>query len=344
MKHIITILLSVVISATAMGQNIYHIHQNHDESHPHFPVNIKESYPLKSTREIKQSLDSIVLKIYNWSTMQWEDDQKYEYTYDNDGNKISTISYLINENTGSWVNSAKWVTNYDTNEQSTETISYAWMENNGQWVNSYQWVYTYDENGNETSYSYYAWNDTTAKWKGSEKYEYTYDANGNITTFLSYEWDENANQWVNFWKAEYTYNLAYALDELLLPPFDFYTLFGLNVIANMPVDYISYYFADNIWYEYGKTTYYYSEVSTGVWKIPEPGIKVFPNPATDYIVLDIDNISPSALIEMFNIQGKKVLHQVVNGKNISVGQLTEGFYTYKINDNGKVYNGKIVVE
>jgi Leucine-rich repeat (LRR) protein len=74
-------------------------------------------------------------------------------------------------------------------------------------------------------------------------------------------------------------------------------------------------------------------------------ISVYPNPATAFFTFDLKNISESAMVELFDLQGKKVLEQKLSeNKQISVSNLPKGLYMYKINNGGKLYTGKIAVE
>ena len=68
-------------------------------------------------------------------------------------------------------------------------------------------------------------------------------------------------------------------------------------------------------------------------------------PFSEYIVFDVINISDSATIEIFDNQGKKILEQKlsVTGQ-IFISKLAKGLYLYRINNNGSIYNGKIIVE
>jgi hypothetical protein len=53
------------------------------------------------------------------------------------------------------------------------------------------------------------------------------------------------------------------------------------------------------WVGTSKTSYYYSEHNS---EIPAEYINVYPNPASEYIVFYINNISESATVEIFNNQ------------------------------------------
>jgi hypothetical protein len=99
------------------------------------------------------------------------------------------------------------------------------------------------------------------------------------------------------------------------------------------------------WFASFTNTYYYSEHDfTLIPEIPEKHISVYPNPASEYILFDITNINELAKIEIFDNQGKKVLEQSlpVTGQ-IFINHLAKGLYLYRINNNGNIYKGKIIV-
>ena len=76
-------------------------------------------------------------------------------------------------------------------------------------------------------------------------------------------------------------------------------------------------------------------------------IKVYPNPARDYINVDIEatNFKQSD-IELFDMQGKLVKKAKLKskqGNRINVSNLNAGAYTYNVSINGKTISGKIIV-
>jgi hypothetical protein len=74
-------------------------------------------------------------------------------------------------------------------------------------------------------------------------------------------------------------------------------------------------------------------------------INIYPNPAKEYMVFDITNISSSATVELFDIQGKKVLEQKLpENRQVSVSSLPKGLYLYRLNDRDNIYKGKITLE
>lgn len=76
-------------------------------------------------------------------------------------------------------------------------------------------------------------------------------------------------------------------------------------------------------------------------------IKVYPNPAKDYIYVDIEATNfERGEIELFDMQGKfvkKALLCAKQGNRIDVSNLNAGAYTYNVSLNGKTISGKVIV-
>ena len=76
----------------------------------------------------------------------------------------------------------------------------------------------------------------------------------------------------------------------------------------------------------------------------EPDFHVYPNPASEYLMIKLDNASTSATFRLYNIDGIKVTEQKINSNTIRVGHLPKGVYLYQFNDSGKVFRGKVVLK
>ena len=77
-------------------------------------------------------------------------------------------------------------------------------------------------------------------------------------------------------------------------------------------------------------------------------IKVYPNPARNYFVCQLEGVDLSAAkAEVFNILGEKVspvLNQTSDRILISTADLSNGFYLVRITSSNKAYTGKILIE
>jgi hypothetical protein len=283
---------------------------------------------------------------------------KAEKTFDANGNETSYIGYFWAESSNDWIPSVKEDYIYDTNGKVTLINNYDWYEtSNSQWIAYMKREYSYDINGDinsviyfnrdtantqwnaymkeEYAYNtgdsktlalvnYFNWDIANTQWLVYAKDEYTYDANGNITLIIEYEYDADLSQWFNISKFETTYD-AYG---------------DINTVN------YSWNRTTNEWDAYYETTVYYPQHDiTGVRVIPQSKISVYPNPASGYVIFDGINVSSSAKVEVFDMEGKKVLEQKIpENRQINVGSLHKGQYLYRLQDNGKINAGKIVVE
>lgn len=218
---------------------------------------------------------------------------------------------------------------YDANGDITLITDYEWNNIFREWTNQSVTKYTYDKdiNGNDTLIVEYYLDLVLPipDWINKVKSTYTYDANGNITLHIDYYWDSNTSEWFIAVKYEYVYDAN----------------------ENMALQ-IVYYWDSNTsqWVASNKKTYYYSEHNiTHINNIPEKHISVYPNPAIEYILFDLANSSSSATVELYDLQGKKVLEQkLTENRQVAVSNLPKGLYMYKLNNRGTIYTGKLIIE
>jgi len=256
--------------------------------------------------------------------------KKYEYIYDVNGNMTFDIRFNWDITTSQWVNFGRTIYTYDANGNMTIKIYYSWYQlydwdiTPHVWMLLYKGEFQYDINGNMTLGFDSYWNDSTKQWYIDQKYEYTYDANGNMTSLNTYTVG-TTSQYENYFKYENTYNV------------------NGNITSQI---YYNWYESINQWVTGNNKTFYYSEHNTTLVPMtPEREVSVYPNPASEYILFDLTAISESAIVELFDLQGKKVLEQKLSeNKRISVNNLRKGLYLYRLNDSGYIYKGKILVE
>ena len=87
-----------------------------------------------------------------------------------------------------------------------------------------------------------------------------------------------------------------------------------------------------------------TNISTLLDNNQEP-VKLYPNPATDYITLFVPRITKQWQFALYDIQGREVLHVHSRGafRSINIAHLAQGMYLWKlVYEDGKQENGKVV--
>jgi hypothetical protein len=320
----------------------------------------------------------------NWDNVagEWALSYKTEYSYDGNGFRTMEMGYNWDASASQWKQAWKSVENPDQNGNDTLSFSYNWDVNENDWVLGMRYTYHFDNEGNETYFLMCQWNAEHSTWDSVMKSDFYLDENGVDTVDISSSWDSNTSHWnatsksrsfldengldtltcqyqwsseSNEWiigqrgVSEYT---SEGMDSVV-------SVYGWNVIDSvwngffrfeMQYDEDRSYVNQFMWNE-GEwqffsriTTYYSAYLPTGISNTIQEG-GIYPNPASDFIVIDIPGVSEDAYIQLFSVQGRKVLSQKITyGKQVSTSNLPNGLYLYKIINNGKEFTGKLVIQ
>jgi hypothetical protein len=287
------------------------------------------------------------------SLNKWVETSKSEFTYAANGSLTTINGYSWNSSLNKWAVNFKEEVSYDTNGNLTSDIEYLWETSQNKWVGNWKYNYTNDTQGNRTSEIEYDWDFLLNKWVEVWKYEYTYESNGNLTAEIKYEWDNLLNKWTEDDKEEFIYDNTFALNNLILPVL-------LKEIVKEAVDYPDGFFSHKIieennysinkntgkWDADSKGKFFYSPQDiTGVDKIRKNEFTLYPNPARDYVTLDFGINESPVMMEIFDIQGKSVLQNEITGNEpIDVKMLTRGLYFYRLDFQGDIKTGKIILQ
>ncbi len=274
---------------------------------------------------------NILVEITSMYLFQWMNVSKTEHSYDAGGKDILETHYDWDMIATDWTVDSKTENTYNANGKIATATSSDWDKTLTvpAWVKSDKTEYVYNSDGNVTSMSMYEWNTSTSLWDGFMKMETFYTAN-EITGFIIYHWDKVVNPatgWVNFSKEEQTASGT-------LPS-------GVKYVEMTGSEWDV-----NKWVNSDKDTYYYSGQSTSIFNNSDTkGIRVYPNPAKEFIVFNLSDIPESAVAEIYDIQGRKVLeHKISQNRQISVSNLSTGLYIYKLYTNGVIYKGKLLIK
>src|SRR5690606_24723216 len=80
-------------------------------------------------------------------------------------------------------------------------------------------------------------------------------------------------------------------------------------------------------------------------RIPNKLLKVYPNPATDKIRIDLsEDLHRNAQYKLFSLSGKMMQTGVVQDGTIEISGLASGMYILEVETAGTIYRGKVVRE
>jgi len=308
---------------------------------------------------------------YYWDSYlnKLEERNKTEYTYATNGTRLNSIDSWRSSGTGDWMMQSKTEYSYDKNKNNTLKIAYLWDSDH--WNSNFKEEYTYDTAGKNTLYINY--NDNGGAWQAAVKDIYNYDATGNLTQDSQYDWNLGTNQWeisrqndyafdsegnntigiisnkrntnnvfMKESKYEYFYDYNYSIKEILSGG-----LLESSKCKNMVTHATMYTYDGTGWKIAITSNVFYSafNILSEVKTLSAESIRIYPNPASKFITLQSDNAEDQFTFELYNLQGKKVLNQVIkNNTPVSVETLPKGFYLYSIFDNGKMQNGKLIIK
>jgi len=258
---------------------------------------------------------------YTWvsATSSWKSSGKSEYSYDGNGYLILNIDYKLNNNTNLLDNDSKYVFSNDAAGRDTLSTEYAWNFITSSWDLNGKTVTTYNgTNRMPATVVSYQWNINTSSWEGQFKALYSFDTNTNLTSFIFYDWDNDLSTWVGFSKSDFLYDTN----------------------KNLSVE-TSYRWYVDTWSKQSVSNYYYSPSKfTGLNAIIGDGIKVYPNPASDFLY--INNLAKSESVSIVTIDGKFVYSRQLVENVIDVTKFKTGIYFLTINTDSGKYTYKFV--
>lgn len=293
---------------------------------------------------------------YNWNVTlsQWVESYKHEYHLKTVGKDTLSLGYVWDTNTGQWVNNSKTVKTYDSQGQSTLIIWFDWDKDISQWINSAKEENVYDAQGNTIKFTLYRWNLNYNKWDYDLRMEYSFNDMGKLTRRTGYTVNNyGALRVLDRW--DYTYGSDGKTVEILVS-WDRMGSGRLYTDTKIEEEYDAYGYCihskkyriiePDQWQLKDYVDYYYSAiVNSGISNPTTDVIKTFPNPATEHITFHLAESAQPAMIELYDIQGKKLISQILaSDHRVGVAHLKSGMYFYKLIQNKKIFQGKVRVK
>lgn len=261
-------------------------------------------------REFKYNIQLLLSKVttYEWKDDKWNNSYRRTYEYDKHGNQTNVLYEDYNK--GIWIPNAREISNYNFQNLLISVIYDKYDKGTTLWIHSFKETYIYDNKKNRTEYVMQLWNNS--EWENNFKLSYAYNSYNNIQEIDLKHW--NGSEWDH----------------------NIYTTLSFKDYKNREFIYNCYYV---------KITY--NEVSEVTEKkIKFSPLKVFPNPASDYITVKTN--LPSAAISISNLNGanltKNINIQNSNGTmRVDVSGLAEGVYLIHLLEGGIIRSATFIV-
>lgn len=284
----------------------------------------------------------------NWDVLnkEWKSFDKREYFYNSDETLEKKLYYDWGGSDIGWFLNVK--EEYLYNKDTSEVILYDWKVSLKDWQENTRKVYVKNKNNKDSITSYLDWNIDNKEWELSSVENIFYDDNQNTSVVVSFnKWDSSISNWKQRIETNYSYNTDYRYSDIPINPAGwFIPLFGVE--DNICLHEIENTF-DNIDNERNnsrRTMYYYTGIKTSSQDLNHrSNLKIFPNPFDDYIIVNSSSTSTKNTIEIYNLQGNRIITQnVVMNEQLFLPHLEKGIYFYKLILSGKEIRGKLIKE
>ncbi|HLO58143.1 MAG TPA: T9SS type A sorting domain-containing protein [Bacteroidales bacterium] len=280
---------------------------------------------------------------YNAETFIWDTTEKEDALFDERGNKLRSILYEFNTVSREWEKynleesvwneacvqtawtSSNWnidLSRWDTAEKSLLSLNifgkdsillnYERTGNDSPWSPAEKTVHYFDDSGRDTVSLFLKYEED--QWKDYLRFEYEYPEDGKVVNQYIY----NDSQWDEFYKYEYSYTQS-----------------GNQLIQ------VTYSWSGESWQPLMHIQSYYSAIQTKTSEIKSPEIQIYPNPSKDYII--IDGVTDGARLQLYTLEGKLVMNKTVHSEIVSVREIPNGTYIFRLMTNEYSQTGKILI-
>ncbi len=268
---------------------------------------------------------------------------KQSYLYNNQLRPIELFTEITDNTINKIVSTTKTIYRYTNDSLLSEQTYYRLDSVSNKWNPTEKNTYKYDSYGNlleKTSYYFEA-----STWSEAWKTSYVYDINNNCTFMIIY-WNNNLSKlWEPFYKWEQIYDNNYGLEDLNLPKGPMYgTGFGLLNNKHLVSNRKHYIYKYGKWLKEDEHVFYYSRDNTTETINYEGDIRVYPNPASDYIMIEARNCYNNSVLYIYDAIGKLVIqHNLSENKKVPVYFLSRGVYTFSVKTEDTVLTGKFII-
>ncbi|MDX8340200.1 T9SS type A sorting domain-containing protein [Draconibacterium sp. IB214405] len=273
---------------------------------------------------------------------RWSTYEIVEYEYDSVGNIVAEIDY--DYDSYEMLRTKIYEINYSYNAQNllTEVAEYVEGWEDGTFIPDRKISYDYDESFNLEVETLYSWDYDLDGWLEDTRKEHFNERSGaQIHETLVQTWDD---QWNDTTTIKYFAQNSVFADVVENKKFVF-SFLPMQVFDNHVVDKIeNYSYSAGEWEVSGTTTYHFTQnPPVGIISENLGDVKIFPNPATDYIQVQTNALQEFECV-IYDLSGKIMLQERSNENlRLNVSGLESGYYLIEVREDGKkLKKGKFI--
>ncbi len=292
--------------------------------------------------ELDQEWDAINLK--------WVNSSLIKYSYDDRNNQILQSNDRWNTETSAWEPIAQSHHEYDLHDRLVKEDYYEIDTLSGQFVGTFMTLFGYDQYDNQNYIESKSWDAGTEQWVSQFKEDFIWDELGNLL-FMDWRfWDNLAGEWMIQRQDEFSYDASVPFSELLFPESEIFQrhsrLGWIQQYSSQMLTASTSEQVDSLLQPVMNYSFYYSEFTgSGVNESVEPDFRIYPNPADDYVTFDLPDKQTPATLELYTIQGQKVIQQrLPDNRQIQVSRLASGMYLYRLIQGQYTKTGNLIVK
>jgi hypothetical protein len=285
--------------------------------------------------------NNLILKssfIWDSEASQWKLTSTVDYIYDDLNRMVEQIQSDVDYYLGNSEYDSKTYYSYAGTFSLPDTIVYFdWSVENLEWIADSKNEIEYDTDSRTILNIYYTFDVQNVNWVALNKEEFEYDEAGNELKNCSFHWDLETSEWQSNSCTERLYDQTVTLSDLVLPINDLSNEYFNSMLITESI--IEPYVDNKL------RTYFYtsSEFEIDVPISNSISFTIFPNPATETIIITGTNLQSPIHISIFDINGKCVfLKYAEPDLPIDITALAKGIYSYRIICGDFCNSGKLV--
>ncbi len=274
----------------------------------------------------------------------WNPSFRMEYAYDTVGKPNLAYYYEFDLPTQSWENYMTDIYYYNDHSTMSSMITYSRNETDGRWETYCKDQFNRTHDGVLTSFKRSFWSSGDNKWSTVWNVALEYDSVGNLIRDVLTVSDGPAGTFNEKRKILWSYDYTTDLSLVCLPPLTWMS--DAEQLFNKPTAVEDYNYNGHDWVLNRTGVYHYSGSSSSLpVGYGTEGIKVFPNPASGSINVELPGTTDPASIELFDSAGRKILSQKFTGHTtLNLDDKAANVVFYVVVSGGTKQSGKILIK